>query len=103
LCRTEHMFFGDDRLPIMRRMILASTADEETAALEELRAAQKADFLGILEAMDGLPVIVRGLDPPLHEFLPDVESLLVKQASEGLSDDEKKLLESGHSWREANR
>ena len=71
LCRTEHMFFGDDRLPIMRRMILASTADEEAAALEELRAAQKADFLGILEAMDGLPVIVRGLDPPLHEFLPE--------------------------------
>ena len=102
LCRTEHMFFGDDRLPIMRRMILASTADEETAALEELRAAQKADFLGILEAMDGLPVIVRGLDPPLHEFLPDVESLLVKQASEGLSDDEKKLLEAAMSWREAN-
>jgi len=102
LCRTEHMFFGDDRLPIMRRMILASTADEETAALEELRAAQKADFLGILEAMDGLPVIVRGLDPPLHEFLPDVESLLVKQAKEGLTDDEKKLLEAAMSWREAN-
>ena len=102
LCRTEHMFFGDDRLPIMRRMILASTADEETAALEELRAAQKADFLGILEAMDGLPVIVRGLDPPLHEFLPDVESLLVKQAKEGLTDEEKKLLEAAMSWREAN-
>jgi pyruvate,orthophosphate dikinase len=102
LCRTEHMFFGDDRLPIMRRMILASTPEEETAALEELRAAQKADFLGILKAMDGLPVIVRGLDPPLHEFLPDVESLLVKQAKEGLSDDEKKLLEAAMSWREAN-
>ena len=102
LCRTEHMFFGDDRLPIMRRMILASTEDEETAALEELRAAQKADFLGILEAMDGLPVIVRGLDPPLHEFLPDVESLLVKQAKEGLTDDENKLLEAAMSWREAN-
>jgi len=102
LCRTEHMFFGDDRLPIMRRMILASTPDEETAALEELRAAQKADFLGILKAMDGLPVIVRGLDPPLHEFLPDVESLLVKQAKEGLTDDEKKLLEAAMSWREAN-
>jgi pyruvate,orthophosphate dikinase len=102
LCRTEHMFFGDDRLPIMRRMILASTPDEETAALEELRVAQKADFIGILEAMDGLPVIVRGLDPPLHEFLPDVESLLVKQAKEGLTDDEKKLLEAAMSWREAN-
>ena len=102
LCRTEHMFFGDDRLPIMRRMILASSEEEETAALEELRAAQKADFLGILEAMDGLPVIVRGLDPPLHEFLPDVESLLVKQAKEGLTSEEEKLLEAAKAWREAN-
>ena len=102
LCRTEHMFFGDDRLPIMRRMILASTDEEAAAALEELRAAQKADFLGILEAMDGLPVIVRGLDPPLHEFLPDVESLLVKQAKEGLSAEEEKLLEAAKAWREAN-
>jgi pyruvate,orthophosphate dikinase len=102
LCRTEHMFFGDDRLPIMRRMILASTVEEETAALEELRAAQKADFLGILEAMDGLPVIVRGLDPPLHEFLPDIESLVVKQVREGLTDEEQKLFDAAKSWHEAN-
>jgi pyruvate,orthophosphate dikinase len=102
LCRTEHMFFGDDRLPIMRRMILAATAEEETAALEELRAAQKADFLGILEAMDGLPVIVRLLDPPLHEFLPDIESLVVKQAREGLDAEEERLLEAAKVWREAN-
>jgi len=102
LCRTEHMFFGDDRLPIMRRMILAATEEEETTALEELRAAQKADFLGILEAMDGLPVIVRGLDPPLHEFLPDIESLVVKQAVEGLTDEEKKLFDAARSWHEAN-
>ncbi len=102
LCRTVHMFFGDDRLPIMRRMILASTEAEESDALEELRAAQKADFLGILEAMDGLPVIVRGLDPPLHEFLPDIESLLVKQVTEGLSEQEQKLFEAAKSWREAN-
>ena len=81
LCRTEHMFFGEDRLPIVRRMILASTEVEETAALEELRVAQRADFLEILAAMDGLPVVVRLLDPPLHEFLPDVETLLVKQAA----------------------
>src|SRR4029450_6004080 len=67
LCRTEHMFLGEDRLPIVRRMILASTPKEEEAALEELRVAQKADFLEILEAMDGLPVTVRLLDPPLHE------------------------------------
>jgi pyruvate,orthophosphate dikinase len=101
LCRTEHMFFGD-RLPIVRRMILASTEDEENAALEELRVAQRTDFLSILEATDGLPVIVRLLDPPLHEFLPDVESLLVKQAREDLSDDENKLLDAAKYWREAN-
>ncbi len=70
LCRTEHMFLGEDRLPIVRRMILADTPEEETAALEELRVAQRSDFVEILEAMDGLPVTVRLLDPPLHEFLP---------------------------------
>jgi pyruvate,orthophosphate dikinase len=102
LTRTEHMFFGDDRLPIMRRMILASSSEDEIAALEELRAAQKADFLEILEAMDGLPVIVRGLDPPLHEFLPDIESLVIKQAREGLTDEENKLFEAAKSWHEAN-
>ena len=75
LCRTEHMFLAEDRLPIVRRMILADTPDEEEAALEELRVAQKADFVEILEAMDGLPVTVRLLDPPLHEFLPDTEEL----------------------------
>ena len=84
LCRTEHMFLGEDRLPIVRRMILADTPEEETAALEELRVAQKADFIEILEAMDGLPVTVRLLDPPLHEFLPRTEELLIKQATTGL-------------------
>ena len=79
LCRTEHMFLGD-RLPIVQRMILADTPDEEGAALEQLRAQQEDDFVGILEAMDGLPVTVRLLDPPLHEFLPDHEELIVKQA-----------------------
>src|SRR5439155_1686650 len=59
LCRTEHMFLGDDRLPIVRRMILADTPETEEAALEELRVAQRADFIEILEAMDGLPVTVR--------------------------------------------
>ena len=96
------MFLGEDRLPIVRRMILAATDEEETEALEELRVAQQADFLAILEAMDGLPVVVRLLDPPLHEFLPDVESLLVKQAREGLTDEETKLLDAAKSWREAN-
>src|SRR5438309_11413853 len=80
LCRTEHMFLGEDRLPIVRRMILAGNTDEEAAALEELRVAQKADFVEILEAMDGLPVTVRLLDPPLHEFLPSTDELATKEA-----------------------
>ena len=88
LCRTEHMFLGEDRLPVVRRMILAETPEEETAALEELRDVQKADFEEILEAMDGLPVTVRLLDPPLHEFLPSVEELAIKQATEGLTPEE---------------
>ncbi len=102
LCRTEHMFLGEDRLPIVRRMILASNEAEETAALEELRVAQKADFEKILEAMDGLPVTVRLLDPPLHEFLPNVEELAVKEAREGLSDEERRMFEAAKQWREAN-
>jgi pyruvate,orthophosphate dikinase len=101
LCRTEHMFLGD-RLPIVQRMILADSDADEAAALEELRAQQESDFVGILEAMDGLPVTVRLLDPPLHEFLPDVEELLVKQAKEGLNDAESKLLRAAEFWREAN-
>jgi len=75
LCRTEHMFLAPDRLPVVRRMILASTPDEEAAALAELLEVQRADFVEVLEAMDGLPVTVRLLDPPLHEFLPNVEEL----------------------------
>ncbi|MGH9169793.1 MAG: pyruvate, phosphate dikinase [Acidimicrobiales bacterium] len=102
LCRTEHMFLGEDRLPIVRRMILADDEASEAAALEELRVAQKADFYDILEAMDGLPVVVRLLDPPLHEFLPDVESLAVKEAKEGLSPEERRLYDAARAWREAN-
>jgi pyruvate,orthophosphate dikinase len=83
-------------------MILASTPNEEAAALEELRVAQKADFLEILEAMDGLPITVRLLDPPLHEFLPRTEELLVKQATKGLSKTEQKLLDAATEWEEQN-
>ncbi|MGO9876049.1 MAG: pyruvate, phosphate dikinase [Acidimicrobiia bacterium] len=101
LCRTEHMFLGD-RLPIVQRMILADNETDEDVALEQLRAQQEADFEGILDAMDGLPVTVRLLDPPLHEFLPDHEELIVKQAKEGLSDAETKLLKASEFWREAN-
>ncbi|MGE3834480.1 MAG: putative PEP-binding protein, partial [Acidimicrobiia bacterium] len=102
LCRTEHMFLGEDRLPIVRRMIMASTPAEEESALEALRGAQKADFLEILEAMDGLPVTVRLLDPPLHEFLPNIEELAVKLAVSGLSTDEHDLLAAARSWHEVN-
>ena len=101
LCRTEHMFLGD-RLPIVQRMILADNDVDEDAALEELRAQQESDFEGILEAMDGLPVTIRLLDPPLHEFLPDHEELIVKQAKEGLNEAETKLLKASEFWREAN-
>ena len=75
LCRTEHMFLAPDRLPVVREMILADTPAEEEAALAELGRVQQIDFEEILEAMDGLPVTVRLLDPPLHEFLPSVEEL----------------------------
>ena len=75
LCRTEHMFFETDRLPLMQRMIMSDSVTERRDALEELRPLQRADFLGLFHAMDGLPVIIRLVDPPLHEFLPTVEEL----------------------------
>lgn len=102
LCRTEHMFLAEDRLPIVRRMILASTPRAEQAALEELRVAQRADFIEVLEAMDGLPVTVRLLDPPLHEFLPDVGELELKAAQGELSAEETQLLQAAKEWHEEN-
>ncbi len=102
LCRTEHMFLGEDRLPVVRRMILSSSEAEEGAALEDLRRVQKADFEEILEAMDGLPVTVRLLDPPLHEFLPRVDELELKKVTEGLSVEEERLLKAARDWHEFN-
>ncbi len=102
LCRTEHMFLAEDRLPVVREMILADNEEAEEAALEKLRVAQKDDFYSILEAMDGLPVTVRLLDPPLHEFLPDLHELEVKQMTSGLTDEETKLYEAARAWREQN-
>jgi len=103
LCRTEHMFLAADRLPVVRRMILAQTEHEEAEALEELRKVQKQDFVEILKAMDGLPVTVRLLDPPLHEFLPNVHELEIKQAQHGgLSDEESELLDAAREWSEFN-
>ena len=71
LCRTEHMFFGAERLPVMQEMILADSESGRRAALDRLLPFQQSDFEGIFEAMAGLPVTIRLLDPPLHEFLPD--------------------------------
>jgi pyruvate,orthophosphate dikinase len=73
LCRTEHMFMAEERLPIVREMIMASGEDERRGALERLLPMQQSDFEGIFEAMAGLPVTIRLLDPPLHEFLPPLE------------------------------
>lgn len=78
LCRTEHMFMEKERLPLVRRMILAGDDAERKAALEELLPVQKEDFKGILREMAGYPVTIRLLDPPLHEFLPNREGLLLE-------------------------
>jgi pyruvate, orthophosphate dikinase len=78
LCRTEHMFMAAERIPVVQKMILAANLAEREAALEELLPMQKSDFKGIFKAMAGKPVTIRLLDPPLHEFLPDREELLLE-------------------------
>jgi pyruvate, orthophosphate dikinase len=80
LCRTEHMFFASDRIPHMQAMILAEDEKTRKKALEKLLTMQRKDFAGLFETMDGYPVIIRTLDPPLHEFLPKRESLMVDLA-----------------------
>ncbi len=101
LCRTEHQFLGD-RLPLVRAMILAESDDEEAAALAELGAQQRSDFEALLEAMDGLPVTVRLLDPPLHEFLPDLDELIAGEARGELDTEDEALLAAARHWREQN-
>ena len=81
LCRTEHMFFAQDRIAHMRTMILASTEKDRRRALRSLLPMQRADFVGVFRAMDGFPVTIRLLDPPLHEFLPRREDLMVEIAT----------------------
>jgi pyruvate,orthophosphate dikinase len=90
LCRTEHMFMGDDRLPVVREMIMARDEEERRAVLERLLPMQQTDFEGILEAMAGLPVTIRLLDPPLHEFLPPLE----EATSDAMRDRIRQLQES---------
>ena len=80
LCRTEHMFFGEGRIPIVQRMILAENEADRRAALNELLPMQRADFYGVFKGMKGEPVTIRTIDPPLHEFLPKREDLMVEIA-----------------------
>ncbi|MFN8060831.1 MAG: pyruvate, phosphate dikinase [Vicinamibacterales bacterium] len=80
LCRTEHMFFGEGRIPIVQKMILADNEADRRAALAELLPMQRSDFYGVLKAMRGEPVTIRTIDPPLHEFLPRREDLMVEIA-----------------------
>ncbi|HYA31565.1 MAG TPA: pyruvate, phosphate dikinase, partial [Thermodesulfovibrionales bacterium] len=82
LCRTEHMFFGPDRIKAVREMILSDTVEGRKKALAKLLPYQKSDFIGIFKAMSGLPVTIRLLDPPLHEFLPHTEKELMELADE---------------------
>jgi pyruvate,orthophosphate dikinase len=108
LCRTEHMFFEPERLPIVQEMILSGTSTGRTAALNKLLPTQRKDFDGLFEAMDGYPVIIRLIDPPLHEFMPDEEKLLeeviemrVKGQTDGYKAKED-LLESIKGMHESN-
>ena len=90
LCRTEHMFFGEKKIPHMRAMILADNEKDRRAALKKLLPMQREDFVGVFRAMDGFPVTIRTLDPPLHEFLPRREELMVDIATLAYSDGKQK-------------
>lgn len=109
LCRTEHMFLGEERLPHVQRMILAKTEEERQEEFGRIQAMQKSDFIEIFRAMDGLPVTIRLLDPPLHEFLPksgDLRVEIVEKRQSGASEDEiaqkEALLHAVRNMEEAN-
>ncbi len=101
LCRTEHMFFGEERIKAIRKMIISNTLEKRKTALSELLPWQKKDFMEIFRVMDGLPVTVRLLDPPLHEFLP-VEQDEIKKVAKELGVDEAKFAQTVHALREVN-
>ncbi|MDK0519357.1 pyruvate, phosphate dikinase [Streptomyces sp. ML-6] len=105
LCRTEHMFLGERR-ELVEKLILADTDVEREAALDELLPLQKADFIELFEAMDGLPVTVRLLDPPLHEFLPDITELSVRvalaESRKDANENDLRLLQAVHKLHEQN-
>ena len=109
LCRTEHMFFETERLPIVQQMILAKTSEERQEALDKLLPFQRGDFEGLFRVMDGLPVIIRLIDPPLHEFLPSHDELLVEVTELRVRGDDperlaekEKMLAAVNSMREQN-
>ena len=109
LCRTEHMFFAEDRIPIMREMILASSREDREAALSKLLPMQRDDFKGLYREMKGYPVTIRLLDPPLHEFLPKREELMVEvtklqliHADRSIIEEKKRLLERVEELHEFN-
>ncbi len=106
LCRTEHMFMAQDRLPVVQEMIIATTSEKRAEALAKILPMQREDFIGIFRAMQGRPVTIRLLDPPLHEFLPDKEQLMVdvavgKATGKDVSEKEK-ILKVVESLAEAN-
>ncbi|WP_327175723.1 pyruvate, phosphate dikinase [Streptomyces sp. NBC_01335] len=105
LCRTEHMFLGERRV-LVEKLVLADTDAEREAALAELLPLQKADFIELFESMDGLPVTVRLLDPPLHEFLPDITELSVRvalaESRKDANENDLRLLQAVHKLHEQN-
>jgi len=101
LCRTEHMFFGANRILAVREMICADNSDDRLKALEKILPMQREDFTGIFQAMEGLPVTIRLLDPPLHEFLPNSEEEVLELANE-INKDVKFVEEKVESLREFN-
>ncbi|WP_413753685.1 pyruvate, phosphate dikinase [Streptomyces sp. R-74717] len=105
LCRTEHMFLGERR-EMVEKLILADTDAERETALDELLPLQKSDFIELFEAMDGLPVTVRLLDPPLHEFLPDITELSVRvalaESRKDANENDLRLLQAVHKLHEQN-
>jgi pyruvate,orthophosphate dikinase len=109
LCRTEHMFFGEGRIPIVQRMILADNEADRRTALNELLPLQREDFYGVFKAMRGSPVTIRTIDPPLHEFLPKREDLMVEIAkletagkTGGVLDEKRRLLQRVEQLHEFN-
>src|SRR5690606_27959575 len=101
LCRTEHMFFEPERIGLLRRVLLAASDDERGAALAAMAAIQRADFLELFQVMDGLPVTIRLLDPPLSEFLPHGEAEIAELAAE-LGRSSEDLAAAVSSLREVN-